>query len=252
VVETLQYQALWDNAEGETFDDRLDAIWPDLTNGWLELYKKGLSSEGVYDLVWRDRFMYAHDTRLYPQDVEFDYKTMVDDRVIFVAGVSDYIPEKRDMYNMRGPLSSREFGPARRDCPFDRGHFIAHSIGGHEDMGLFPQRRDVNQGRGEFGRVYAAMERYCREHPGTFVFSRPIYGDNTGHPFWVEYGVLREDREFWVEVFPNRYSFTPYLGLETAPQWYQDWVARERLAVERGRVRAARRRERETGESGSR
>ncbi len=109
---------------------------------------------------------------------------------------------------------------------WDKGHFIAHTIGGHVDNGLFAQVRDINRGWGNDPKLkaYRAMETYARDHPGTFVFSRPIYGDGTEHPFFVEYGLLKEGREWWVEVFPNRYRFEPFNGFESAPDWRRKYL----------------------------
>lgn len=58
-------------------------------------------------------------------------------------------------------------------------------------------------GRSEAGRVYRRMERYGSDHPGTFVFSRLIYTDNSWVPSFLEYGVLMPDGKLWVEWFEN-------------------------------------------------
>ena len=47
------------------------------------------------------------------------------------------------------------------DCRRDKGHFIAHAIGGGLDMNIFSQARDLNRGISEQGKVYRLMERYC-------------------------------------------------------------------------------------------
>ncbi|HEX8831883.1 MAG TPA: hypothetical protein VF705_11995, partial [Longimicrobium sp.] len=59
---------------------------------------------------------------------------------------------------------------------------MAHSMGGSLDINIFPQRSAVNRGRSPEGKRYRAMERYAAAHPGTFVFSRPLYGDHTWVP----------------------------------------------------------------------
>jgi hypothetical protein len=48
------------------------------------------------------------------------------------------------------------------------------------------------------------MEDYCAAKMGTFCFSRPIYCDETAKPTFVEFGILKSDRELWVERFDNR------------------------------------------------
>jgi hypothetical protein len=34
-----------------------------------------------------------------------------------------------------------------------------------------------------------------------FCFSRPVYADSSSIPRWLEFGVLKGDQTFWVEVF---------------------------------------------------
>jgi hypothetical protein len=94
------------------------------------------------------------------------------------------------------------YGPMR-----DKGHFIAHSIGGAVDrleINVFVQRRDLNRYRSVEGKRYREMEKYCAQHPGTFCFSRPIYEDETSIPALLDFGVLRDDGALWIDTFDNR------------------------------------------------
>ena len=133
----------------------------------------------------------------------------VDDRVVAVFGCSKQVNRKRDASRMRGFLRGANLNrPSLIDTvdtviPMDRGHFLAHTLGGSTDVNLFPQRRDVNRGWSARGKIYRRMERYCAEHPGTFCFSRPIYRDRSWVPFEIEYGLLRGPRDLWVERFEN-------------------------------------------------
>ena len=86
---------------------------------------------------------------------------------------------------------------------YDRGHFISLRQGGVYDINLFPQRADVNRGRGEW-RVYRNMETECVNRPGTFCFSRPIYSDLTWVPSELEYGVVHAPEHTTLRRFPNR------------------------------------------------
>ena len=86
---------------------------------------------------------------------------------------------------------------------YDRGHFVSLRQGGVYDINLFPQRADVNQGRGKW-RVYRDMERECVNRPGTFCFSRPLYSDLTWVPAELEYGVVHAPEHLAVRRFPNR------------------------------------------------
>ena len=86
----------------------------------------------------------------------------------------------------------------------DKGHFIPHTLGGGLEINLFVQLRDVNRGWSPPGRAYRSMERYSLNHPGTFLFNRPLYGDGAALPAMLEFGVLRTDGHLWVERFENR------------------------------------------------
>ena len=71
------------------------------------------------------------------------------------------------------------------------------------DMNLFPQKRELNRGHSVEGSEYRKMENFALLHPGTLVFSRPIYFDDTWRPYFLEYGVKSESVPFWVRVFDN-------------------------------------------------
>lgn len=241
----LPYQNIWDETPGDTYDERALAVWDRLYDLWIDLYEGQIGSLGRVESQRIGTVEYVHDTRQYPYDEPFDFRTMVDDRVIVAMGISKNIKGARDRFAMRAPPCIHEFGERPEDCAFDRGHFIAFTLGGIEEIGLFPQHRDVNRGMGEYGKKYVAMERYARNQPGTFLFSRPIYGDNTRHPFWIEFGLVKSDGNFWVEVFPNRYTFTPYLGKEQWPDWLITKISKETATFERSRIRHQKKLERE-------
>jgi hypothetical protein len=131
-------------------------------------------------------------------EVAFDQR--VRDRVVAVLGISLPLRGRRRRSLPKGWVEHpEEIDSSGRD----KGHFIAHAIGGELDMNVFSQARDLNRGISEQGKVYRLMERYCYDNAGTFCFSRPVYEDTTSFPRWLEFGVLREDGSLWVEVFEN-------------------------------------------------
>ena len=131
-------------------------------------------------------------------EVAFDQR--VRDRVVGVLGISLPMRGRRRGSMPKGWVEHpEEIDSSGRD----KGHFIAHAIGGGLDMNVFSQARDLNRGISEQGKVYRLMERYCYENAGTFCFSRPVYEDATSVPRWLEFGLLREDGSLWVEVFEN-------------------------------------------------
>ena len=127
----------------------------------------------------------------------------VEARLVGVLGCSNPKECSRDDYRLKGWLGPTEkiFGSG-----WDKGHYIAHTIGGAVDgieANVFIQRRDLNRGWSETGKRFREMEKYCVSNPGTFCFSRPIYSDQTARPTFVEFGVLKENRELWLECFDN-------------------------------------------------
>jgi hypothetical protein len=127
-------------------------------------------------------------------------------RLVAVSGFSCRPQNARDDGRLKGWLgkTTDRFGDT-----FDKGHFIAHSIGGQVDqweMNVFAQRRDLNRGWSIEGRRYTSMEKFCASNSGVLVFSRPIYEDTTDRPAELEFGVLKKDGVFWVDRFNNRWD----------------------------------------------
>jgi hypothetical protein len=86
---------------------------------------------------------------------------------------------------------------------YDKGHFMANATGGPLEINLFPQKRAINRGWSEDGKLYRAMEKFVAGNPGTFVFSRPVYKDFSLRPVGLEFGYLSLDGNFEVNYFPN-------------------------------------------------
>ncbi len=89
------------------------------------------------------------------------------------------------------------------DKQTDLGHYFAHAVGGNIYTNIFPQKREINQGKSEKGKVYREMERYIAKNDGIFFFSRPIYFDFSYRPYILEFGYLTKDFKWKVEYFEN-------------------------------------------------
>ena len=132
------------------------------------------------------------------------YSAAQEDRLVVAFGRSAPGKRSRDDNRLRGWVGPTEklFGPSD-----DKGHYIAHSIGGAVDgieANVFVQRRDLNRGWSAEGRRFRQMERYCSDHAGTLCFVRSIYVDGTARPGWVEFGIVHPDSGPHVECFDNR------------------------------------------------
>jgi len=131
------------------------------------------------------------------------YNPVFEARLVAAVGWSKPQSGCRDDYRLKGWVGPTEAWWGRK---WDKGHFIAHSIGGAVDqceLNVFIQRRSLNRGWSKAGKRYRLMERYCVKNPGTFCFSRPLYADGSAKPTALEVGVLKADGSLWVEVFDN-------------------------------------------------
>jgi hypothetical protein len=131
------------------------------------------------------------------------YDPNVEARLVAALGCSEPRETARDDYRLRGWIGATKKVFGRE---WDKGHFIAHSIGGKVDgleANVFVQRRDLNRGWSAAGKRFRDMEQYCVSHRGTLCFSRPLYIDESARPAAVEFGVLKDNRELWVECFDN-------------------------------------------------
>ena len=148
-------------------------------------------------------YIYDHYPEMQPASAGVSDPT-IEPRVVCVYGIS--VPQKlqRDDYRLKGWVgpTGEMFGDQ-----WDKGHFIAHSLGGAVDgteLNVFVQNLRFNRGWSAEGKTYRQMEKYCAAHPGTFCFSRPLYNDQTAKPAHIEFGLLKTDNTLWVECFDNR------------------------------------------------
>ncbi len=127
----------------------------------------------------------------------------IDGRLIAAFGTSKPDMGMREVSRLRSWIGATERYLGRGQ---DKGHFIAHTIGGRVDgfeINLFSQLRHINRGWSAQGKIYRQMERYCAGNPGTFCFSRPFYSDQTCRPTALEFGILLPEKTLWVEQFDN-------------------------------------------------
>ena len=173
----------------------------ELPSAWQEAYLQMSDrpahilsfTHGAFDYVY-DHFDNLVYTGVVPDD------RVSESRLVAAVGIAaaNAMARSHDDGRLRGWLGPT--GDILGDG-WDKGHFIAHAIGGAVDgleANVFLQRRSVNRG------AYRQMERYCAAHPGVLCFSRPIYADSTALPAEIEFGVLKPDLTWWIQCFPNR------------------------------------------------
>ncbi len=202
---TIDYESLLKEVRADSYEAAVSFLMENLPFVWRDSY---------LEMMPRDtkifRFQYGTFEYIYDDYASLEatgavpYDPIIEARLVGVSGCSTPKETKRDDFRLRGWVGPTEkaFGRA-----WDKGHFMAHSIGGAADqleVNVFVQRRDLNRGWSEAGRRYREMEKYCKYHPGTFCFSRPLYLDQTAKPAFLEFGILKNVHELSVECFDNR------------------------------------------------
>jgi hypothetical protein len=165
-----------------------------LEKAWLRVYRSRSKHEPTVAEFEDDGFTFLYDQASASI-------TEVDDRLIAAFGNSRAQDRKRDASRLRGFLGGRLNIPGKG--VFDKGHALAHSMGGGLDANLFPQNPDLNRGRSAEGRRFRRMERFAAKHPGTFTFLHLLYRDESWVPCALEYGLLEPDGNLQVERFDN-------------------------------------------------
>jgi hypothetical protein len=205
----VDYQALVEDILNEIGDcplqELIEVLKQELPYIWRDCYKEMMPRRMDITQMQYEQFNYIYDWHTTNEPtVQTSFLPISEARLVAVIGQSQPKKTKRDDFRLRGWVGKTGVNFGKR---WDKGHFIAHSIGGVVfglEMNVYVKRRDFNRGWSEAGKRFRAMERFCVTNPGTLCFSRPIYTDQTARPAFLEFGILKPDREFLVECFDNR------------------------------------------------
>lgn len=201
---SVDYRALLDEIHGRTTEEIVAILSAELPPVWADAYRRMRSRSDEIVVFRHGSFEYVFD-----HDTVFEATGVVppdpteESRLVAAFGRSNPSKGRRDDYRLKGWVGPTEKAFGRT---WDKGHFIAHSIGGAVDgleANVFIQRRDLNRGWSAAGKKYRAMEEYCFAKPATFCFSRPVYVDGTARPSALEFGILTLTPDLWVERFDN-------------------------------------------------
>ncbi|HEV2695010.1 MAG TPA: hypothetical protein VG347_19100 [Verrucomicrobiae bacterium] len=172
---------------------------------WRDAYNQTTLRTTDLVFIQHKTFQYLYD--LFPvlqrEDEGSNDTADIEPRVVVAFGCSSPQELARDDYRLKGWVGKTEKAFGKH---WDKGHFIAHSLGDAVDgveANVFVQRRDLNRGWSEEGKLFREMESFCVSNPGTFCFCRPLYADQSAKPAFIEFGILKGD-DFWVEIFDNR------------------------------------------------
>ena len=171
------------------YRDQITKILPKMIHLWKQSYCK-MGNPRPYIMGFSfDTYEVLYDQiEEYPDD-EADTLAdgYIEERTIVAYGYSSKPQFERGINDINMRVDDQR---KWADKETDRGHFIAHAIGGNIWVNIFPQRRDVNRGASEAGKRYKSMEKYLLNNEGIFCFSRPIYFDFYNLPYLIEYGYI--------------------------------------------------------------
>ena len=213
----IDYEALRPPDGSRDIEAVTRVVREEIPYAWAERYSRLTPHATNLQRIEVDGFEYIFDE---PEELvrggTLAAADAVQDRLVGAHGRSREEKEGREKSRWR--LAGAPRGPAEvvsgGKASYDRGHTMAHSIGGGLDINLVPQLASMNR-RGAWRR----MERHCQEHPGTYVFCGLIYLGLSGHPAYIEYGVLRPDCSVWLNVFRN---YSSMAELEEVERLYRD------------------------------
>lgn len=205
--EAVDYRALVAAAPRDDVESLAEYLAQELPYCWRDAYLLMTPRPTRIERIFLGPFEYLYDDLATLEALgEVPPSPTAEARLVAVLGRSAPRPRarSRDDYRLRGFIgrTEAEFGSA-----WDKGHYIGHELGGAVigmEANVFIQRRDLNRGWSAEGKTYRSMERYCRVNPGTFCFSRPFYEDDTSKPAFIEFGVLKDPYDLWVQIFDNR------------------------------------------------
>ncbi|MEZ4702712.1 MAG: hypothetical protein R2834_20430 [Rhodothermales bacterium] len=185
-------------------DAQVNYLMTRLSGYWAAAYRATTDHPTDLHTVSYGSFHYLFDCfPMFSEDFKADNEHPIEPRMVAAYGVSNPNEGARDDYRLRGWVGATEtyFGKE-----WDKGHFIAHSIGGAVDLvelNVFLHLRSLNRGWSDQGKRFRSMERACSRRAGTFCFHRPLYDDASNRPARLEFGLLREDGTFWIDLFDN-------------------------------------------------
>ena len=191
---SVPYERLVGEAADATGTVCLKRLTTGLSNAWVCAYTDACQHAPTIMEFQDGGFTFLFDQASLCSD-------SVEDRLVAAYGLSAVQQRPRDASRIRGFLGGRIEIPEKG--VFDKGHVLAHGMGGGLDVNLFPQRLELNRGRSARGKIYRKMESYAVRHPGTLAFSHLIYSDESWVPAFLEYGVLMDGGKIWVERFAN-------------------------------------------------
>lgn len=154
----------------------LRGLLPKITRTWCDEYRRGVGSADICEVRLPSQ-----------QDPNQLFRYLFDCEAGRAVAAYGFVRTRNETPRSE---ADKRLGPRQTGSPYDRGHLMAHLLGGGGDINVFRQHRSVN--RGAFQRI----EELALEHRGAFYFVHPIYGEAGDYTArQVEQGLLFEQGE---------------------------------------------------------
>ena len=182
-------------------------FWHRLTSAWIAAYRKQTGRPINPTEMWSNGFGFLVDLEGADHgDGRGPQPPGVYIRTFAAYGLTKPRKTTRDKEDqrLRGWMGKTE---QVRGAERDKGHFIAHSIGGAVVAGetnVFLQRRDLNRGWSSAGKVFRRMEADAHQHAGSLFFHRAIYIQESTTPDFLELGLCVPSQALHVATFSNQ------------------------------------------------
>lgn len=150
----IDYAALLAEGRVETLEAAIAWLLQELPYAWYTAYKAAAGRPVDVHRIDCGGFLYLYD--IYPGTNQ--EPTGAEARTVGAIGRSSPQSGGRDDSRLRGWVASTEAAFGKE---WDKGHFVAHSIGGAVDraeINVFVQRRALNRGWSHEGKLYREME----------------------------------------------------------------------------------------------
>src|SRR5713226_7407055 len=126
----MDYHGLISRVSDYSMENKIVLLMEELPHLWRDEYQRMSKREVSLVRIRHNSFEYIYDNYSYLEATGVIQHSLVEDRLVAVLGLSAPQSMGRDDYRLRGWVGPTETAYGR-EC--DKGHFIAHSLGGAVD-----------------------------------------------------------------------------------------------------------------------
>jgi hypothetical protein len=122
-------------------------------------------------------------------------------RIVVAFGIPVYRPEKRDAARIAGSFRMKDGKTSSLPNGYDRGHVMAHYLGGNNDINLVPQLSKIN--RGEFRKIEETAHEEAMRNFQCLYFVRCMYRGESQTPAFIEQCLVSPPNLMGYKLYSN-------------------------------------------------